>query len=163
MMSLLQAAQWLEETSLSTGIRESTLVFPLLEGSHLLLLAFSVGTIIWVDLRLLGITMRRVRVTDVVEQLQPYTLSAFALAFVSGFLLLVSEPVKCYSSWSFRIKLIALAFAGLNALIFHSTVYQKVDQWDQEQVTPMRARLAGALGILLWFTVIAAGRWQAYQ
>ena len=57
----------------------------------------------------------------------------------------------------------SLAFAGLNALVFHSTVYRKVDQWDREEVTPLRARLAGALGILLWFTVIAAGRWQAYQ
>ena len=163
MMSPLEFMQWLEATPLSTGIRESTLMFPVLEGTHLLLLAFSVGTIVWVDLRLLGLTLRRVAVTEVVQQMQPFTLSAFAVTMVTGFFLLISEPVKSYTSWSFRLKMAAIAFAGLNAFIFHSTVYKKVDQWDRDQTTPMRARMAGAFGIVLWAIVIAAGRWQAYK
>jgi hypothetical protein len=162
-MSLLGIAQWLQDTAWSTSIRESTLMYPAIEASHLLVLAFSVGTIVWVDMRLLGWAMRREPLTDVLEQLQPYTLTAFALAFATGLTLLTAEPVKCYNSPVFRFKMIALALAGVNAFIFHNTVYRSVAKWDQALKTPPRAKLAGAMSLLLWTVVIALGRWQAYS
>jgi hypothetical protein len=162
-MSLLGIAQWLQDTAWSTSIRESTLMYPAIEASHLLVLAFSVGTIIWVDMRLLGWAMQREPLTDVLEQLQPYTLTAFALAFATGLTLLSAEPVKCYNSPVFMYKMIALGLAGINALTFHSTIYRSVSKWNQSTKTPPRARLAGAMSLCLWAVVIALGRWQAYS
>src|ERR1700758_2986101 len=107
-MSLLAMAMWLQDTAWSTTIRESTLMYPAIEATHLIVLAFSVGTIIWVDMRLLGWAMRREPLTDVLEQLQPYTLTAFGLAFATGLTLLSAEPVKCYNSPVFMYKMIAL-------------------------------------------------------
>ena len=162
-MSLLGIAQWLQDTPWSTTIRESTLLYPAIEASHLLVLAFSVGTIIWVDMRLLGWAMRREPLTDVLEQLQPYTLTAFALAFATGLTLLSAEPVKCYNSPVFLYKMLALGLAGVNALTFHSTIYRSVAKWDHAITTPPRAKLAGAMSLCLWAVVIALGRWQAYS
>ena len=69
-MSLLALFRWLNETSLSIYLRESEVAFPLTEAVHLLGLAISVGTVMWVDLRLMGICMRGERVTDVVSRLE---------------------------------------------------------------------------------------------
>src|SRR5580704_3427754 len=70
-MSIFEICQWIQDSSIGTGIRESTYVFPLIEATHVLGLAVSVGTIAIVDLRLIGATMRDQPVTDVIEQLQP--------------------------------------------------------------------------------------------
>ncbi len=162
-MSLLGMAMWLQDTAWSTSIRESTFMYPAIEATHLLVLAFSVGTIVWVDMRLLGWAMRGETLTDVLEQLQPYTLAAFGIAFATGLTLLSAEPVKCYNSPVFLFKMIALALAGINAGIFHVTVYKGVAKWDKAYEAPPRAKLAGAMSLLLWTVVIALGRWQAYS
>ena len=81
---------------------------------------------------------------------------------VSGGLLFSSEAVKMYHSPAFRIKMILLAMAGLNALIFHRTVYRDAAGWNPASPAPPRARLAGLLSLLFWIAIIAAGRAIAY-
>ena len=73
-MSIFEICQWIQDSSIGTSIRESTYVFPLIEASHVLGLAISVGTIAIVDLRLIGAALTKEPVTDVIEQLQPWTL-----------------------------------------------------------------------------------------
>jgi hypothetical protein len=161
-MSLLSVCEWLQETSFSTGIRESVWVFPILESTHLLSLAISVGTIMFVDLRLVGASMKRVPVSDVIDQLQPWTLGGFALTFVTGILLMLSEPLRCYHSAFFNIKLVLLALLGINALVFHRTVYRSVAKWNEATRMPFRARMAGWVSLTFWLAVIALGRGIAY-
>lgn len=161
-MPLLRLAQWLNETRGSVAIRESDLVFPLIETVHILALSASVGLVFWVDLRLVGLAMRSKAVSDVVEQLKWWTRGGFALMFLSGSLLLYSEPLKCYNATSFRLKVLLLALAGVNAVVFHTTIYRSVAQWDRVAVAPLRARLAGYASLTLWLGVIIAGRWTAY-
>jgi len=162
-MSLFEICQWIQNSSIGTQIRESTYVFPIIEATHVLGLAVSVGTIAIVDLRLIGVTMKKERVTDVIEQLQPLTLAGFAAMFVSGILLFWSEAARLYPSYSYRIKFIFIALLGINAMLFHSTIYQKVDEWNTDAVTPFRARMAGWIGITFWAVVIFCGRWTAYN
>src|SRR5438552_633116 len=97
-MSLLSFFTWLQNTSISTGIRESVWVFPIIETIHLLALAFSVGIIMFVDLRLIGVAMRDQPVTEVFNRLQPMALKGFVINVLSGALLFWSEPLKCYHS-----------------------------------------------------------------
>jgi hypothetical protein len=120
------------------------------------------GTIMLVDLRLLGVALRREPVAAVVGRIVPWTLRGFALMFVTGTLLFSSEAVKLYHSPAFRIKLGLLALAGLNALIFHLTIYRDVANWDQQAPAPLRARVAGLLSLAFWIAIIAAGRAIAY-
>ena len=67
---LFRWCQWLQDTPFSTAIRVSGYTYPFLEGTHVLGLALSVGTILWFDLRLLGVAMRRDRVSDVFNALR---------------------------------------------------------------------------------------------
>jgi hypothetical protein len=162
-MSLFTICQYIQQSSIGTQIRESTYVFPLVEATHVLGLAVSVGTIAIVDLRLIGAVMTDEPVTDVIEQLQPLTLGGFVVMFLSGALLFWSEAARLYPSYSYRIKFLFIFLLGINALLFHSTTYKSVDQWNSARVTPFRARMAGWIGITFWAVVIFMGRWTAYN
>jgi len=76
--------------------------------------------------------------------------------------LFASEAVKCYKSPFFRTKVVLLGVAGINALIFHHSVFRDVGSWDKDSPTPWRAKLAGALSLLVWVGVVAMGRALAY-
>ena len=138
-------------------------VYPLLEGSHVMGLALSVGTVLWFDLRLLGIVMRRDTVTQVFDQVKPWMLLGFAVMFATGALLFASRAVEAYESVYFRIKLGLLVLGAGNIIIFHSTIDRKREQWDAAPIPPARARLAGAVSLVLWFGIIAAGRIMAFN
>jgi hypothetical protein len=161
-MFLLSICQWLDSTRLNAAMRMSTWFFPTFDVVHTLGIVLVAGTIMLVDLRLLGLALRSVPVAAVVERIVPWTLRGFALMFVTGALLFSSEAVKLYNSPAFRIKLVLLALAGLNALIFHQTVYRDAGNWDQSAAVPVRARLTGLLSLAFWIAIIAAGRAIAY-
>jgi ABC-type multidrug transport system fused ATPase/permease subunit len=161
-MTLASFCQWLQDTPWGTGIRESVWVFPIVEGTHVLALALSVGILLVMDLRLAGFLMRRQPVSQISNQLMPWSLAGFAIMFFTGALLFWSQAVKAYGSIFFRIKLVCLLLAGINALVFELTLRRTVATWDNDETPPFRARLAGVLGIVLWAGVIAAGRTMAY-
>jgi hypothetical protein len=159
---LLTICQWLEKTPVGVAMRESMWAFDVIETVHTLGIILVAGTIMLVDLRLLGLGLRREPVSDVVSRIVPWTLSGFGLMFLTGGWLFSGEAVKLYHSPAFRIKMVLLSLAGLNALIFHLTVYRRAAEWEGMRVTPLRARLAGLASLLLWIGIVAAGRSIAY-
>jgi hypothetical protein len=106
--------------------------------------------------------MKREPVSDVLEQVLPLTWGGFVIMFVSGSLLLLSKAELYYGNPLFRIKLGLLLLAGLNPLIFHSTVYRSVSAWGESQVTPKRAKLAAIVSLTLWSAIVVTGRAIAY-
>jgi len=133
-------------------------VYPIILAVHVLALTISVGTLVWFDLRLLGIKMRSQRVSEVYRQLMPVMLSGFFVMFTTGGLLFWALAAKCYGNVYFRIKLIALMLAAVNALVYHLTTERTIAQWDAAPLPPVRARLAGLFSIVCWIVVIGAGR-----
>ena len=162
-MSIQSICQAIQDSSIGMQLRGSRIVWPAIEAVHVMSLALSVGTIVLVDLRLIGVLMKDEPFTDVIEQTQPWTFTAFGIAFVSGILLFWSEAGKLYPSYPFRIKMACIALLGLNALFFHKTIYKSVDKWNRSAVTPLRARMAGWFGLIFWCVVIFFGRWTAYN
>ena len=161
-MTILSACEWLQSLPWTSGIKESTWQFPVIESIHSLALAVMLWPAAILDLRLLGLVMRRRPVSEVASQFLPWIWTGFTVMILSGALLFASEAVKCYKSPFFRVKVMLLVVAGLNALIFHKTVFQGVEAWDQDAATPWRARLAGGCSLLIWVGVVAMGRALAY-
>jgi Family of unknown function (DUF6644) len=155
--------EWLNNTAISVNLRENDWPFPIIETIHILGLAVSVGVVFWIDLRLIGLIMRQEPMSDVVGQLEPWAVRGFSIMFLSGLLLFVSEPLYCYNAPAFRVKLVLVALAGLNVWFFHNRVYKYMTHWDEGPSLPWRARMVGFLSLVLWFGVIAAGRWTAYK
>jgi hypothetical protein len=160
-MFLLKFAQWLNDTSWSSWIRDSDLPFPIIETVHVMALGLSVGIIMWIDMRLMGLVMKRERMSEMLKQIEPWAIVGFSIMFISGALLILAEPLKCYNSTAFRFKAAFLILAGANVWLFHRGIYKTIVRWDNEEVFPWQARLCGFLSLILWFGIIVAGRWTA--
>ena len=162
MTSLLEICEWIQNTPSSTAIRESLWVFPIIEGSHVLALGLSVGTVLWFDLRLMGVAMRQHTVSEAFDYVRNWMLMGFTIMFVTGALLFWSQALRCYVSGYFLLKLTLLLLAGINVGVYHFTIDRTCDQWGKAPTPPVKARIAGFVSIVLWAGVIAAGRIMAY-
>ncbi len=161
-MSLLPVFEFVNNTAFATALRESDNAFPIVETIHVLGITLLAGTVAVVDLRLLGLILKRDRASTVAGQVLPLTWVGFAVMFISGVLLLISEAEKMYGNTAFRVKMLLLAIAGVNPLIFHTTIYKSVGAWDDLPRTPWRARAAAIVSLTLWSGIIVAGRAIAY-
>lgn len=161
-MSLGAFCEWLASTSGSIALHESLYVYPLVESAHVLSLLLFVGTVAFVDLRLLGWTLREVPVSEVARRLLPFTIAGFVIAATTGALLFYAIPVRTYTSVFFRVKVLMLLAAAGNAWLFHLRTRGEVP-WDRDATPPRTARLTGAFSLLAWTVVIVAGRMIAYN
>jgi hypothetical protein len=161
-MSALDACAWLEATWIAVLVRESLWGFPLVVAIHILGLTVSIGTLVWFDLRLLGVVMRRIPVSRVYRQLAPWLLTGFVVMFASGIALFMAFATDAFGNLYFRIKAAAILLAAVNALAYHFTTERGIGRWDAAPRPPAGARLAGLVSILLWVTVILSGRMMSY-
>jgi len=151
----------LEQLGFAQEIRESSWLFPTLETVHVVALAVVVGSIMSVDLRLLGRGLRNGPFTVLAREMLPWTWTAFVLASIAGFLMFASKAVTYAENGPFRVKLLLLALAALNMAVFHRLGMRNVAEWESRQ-PPMAAKLAGGASLLLWIGVVAAGRWIGF-
>jgi hypothetical protein len=161
-MTIAGILEWLEATAVASFIRESQYGFSIFVAFHILGLMLSVGMLLWVDLRMLGFAMRRSTVSEVYRSLSPWFLVGFAVMFGSGASLFAAYAMSAYGNVYFRIKMVAIALAAVNAVVFHVATERSRADWDAAVRPPAPARLAGFLSILLWMVVILAGRAMSY-
>jgi len=145
--------QWAGNTWLGTAVRDHVLAFPVIETFHLLALAILLGTVLIVNLRAFGLGAGRSSYAQVASELEPWMVVSLVVLIVSGIPMAMSEPMKCYESWSFPIKMILMVVA----IVWHFTVQRRWTRPGSE-----RARLAAALSILLWTAVGVAGKGIPY-
>jgi hypothetical protein len=162
-MSLFRFCEWLAATPGSIALHESRYMYLIVLSVHVLALCLFVGTAAIVDLRLLGLTLQSVRVSEVMTRLLPWTLAGFLVMITSGSLLFYAAPLLRYQNIFFRAKMATLIVAGLNVLVFHKTVYRRVAEWDRDPVPPRAARMVGGLALILWASLIMLGRMIPYQ
>ncbi len=161
-MSLLTICEWLEGTWLGLLARESLYGFQILVAIHILALTLSVGTLVWFDLRLLGVSMPRCRVSELYRRLAPWMLTGFLIMISSGAVLFVGFATRAYGNFYFHVKLVGLLVAGVNALVFHRITERRIAHWDDRPQPPTAARFAGLISIVAWTIIIIAGRMMAY-
>jgi hypothetical protein len=161
-MSVNGVLQWIASTDLSTAISSGLWLFPIIETIHVLAITTVVGSILMVDLRLLGVATRKTAMTLIARELLPYTWTAFTIAAISGAMMFSSKPSVYLADRQFELKFLFMALAGINMLLFHRGAYRRVMQWDNELPPPVGARLAGGISIALWCAVVFMGRWTGF-
>jgi hypothetical protein len=162
-MSLLRFCEWLASTPGSVALHESHYLFLIVLAIHVLTLTVFAGTAVMIDLRLLGVILQRVPVSEVVTRLVPWTTAGFLIMIASGTLLFYAAPLLRYQNLFFRLKMIALLLAVINAWVFYRTTFRSVAEWDLDPVCPRRARLAGGASLALLAIIITSGRMIPYQ
>jgi hypothetical protein len=128
---------------------------------HVFALVFVVGTIMTVDLRLMGITNRDRPFGQLAATMLPWTWTAFGVAATAGLLMFSSKALTYYANIPFRVKMLCLLLAGINMAVFHLFGTRQLESWDLKR-PPIAARFAGGASLLLWTTIVAAGRWIGF-
>ncbi len=162
MLYLKEVIAFFEDSSFADAIRENDVLFPLIESVHVLSICLVVGSILAVDLRLLGLASVHRSVSRVTRGILPLTWGAFAVAVASGGLLFISNATKYLGNGFFVAKMLLIGAAGLNMVIFHAIGAKNLPRWENDARLPLPARLAGGLSILLWVLVVACGRWIGF-
>jgi hypothetical protein len=160
-MSIPALLEWIESTDLSTAIREGALPYPIIGGVHLLGIALFGGMVLVTDLRLLGWTMQRRPVQEIVQQFRAWKWAGFIVVVASGLLLAWAEPLKLYRSPAFWVKMALLALVGVHAVAFRGRVYGSTARPDVAET--MEGKLAACISLLLWAGLVVSGRLIAYD
>ena len=155
---LLPFFQWCESLWLGRAVVGSLWLFPAIEAVHLLGLAMLGGSVLLVDLRLLGAGLTRWPVSELARYARPWMIAAIVVMIATGVPLFLSEAVKCYYNDAFWVKMTALPIA----LVFAFTIRARATA-ESVHNTARRQAVVGALSIALWFTVAAAGRWIGFS
>lgn len=162
-MSLYEWCQWLQHTRFATAISESDWLFPLIEGTHILALPLSVGMIVILDLRLLGIAFCDGPAGKLVLNLLRWCKIGFAVMFITGGLLLMTQAGKAYGNPFFRAKLIFLLLLGINAAAYQKLFFPRMAEWNSGSGAPWGVKFCAGFSLVLWIGVIVCGRTMAYQ
>lgn len=152
--------QQIEASALATAVRHSPWAYPVIETVHIVGFVVLVGSAMMFDLRLLGVS-RDLAVDRMAIHLLRWSRASLLLVVPSGLLLFMSAATETWNNPVFRIKLVLIACAGLNAYIFHRWPFTTVREWNHGIEPPM-ARIAAIASLVLWTAVITAGRMIAY-
>lgn len=160
-MSAMQLMQFIESRPYAVAIAQSRWLFPALETVHVFTLTLVVGSVALIDLRLVGVGFRERSVRELCRTVLPWTWGAFAVAGTCGALLFSSKASLYYMNLPFRLKMCCLLLAAVNMIVFHAITTRNLPEWEHGRPPPA-ARVAGAISLLLWITIVAAGRWIGF-
>lgn len=155
---LLPFFQWCENTALGTAVRDSLWAFPVIESIHLLGLCLLGGSLLVVDLRMLGFGLRRQSVAELAHMVRPWLVASIALMVATGVPLFLSEAIKCYYNTAFWVKITTLPVA----LLYTFGVRERIARNPELDTSP-KSRLVAGVSLAVWFTVAAAGRWIGFS
>ncbi len=144
--------EWLEQTSLSKYMEDSPHLFPAVIAAHFFSLFLLVGTSVVLDLRVLGLAMRRQPVTQLAQQLFPWTWAGLGLAVASGFFMFTPSAGELVVVAYFWIKLGIILAAGVLAFLMQ----RNARHWDQSPSIPTVAKLLAAISMALWIGALLA-------
>ncbi len=160
---LLNLARWLDAQSWSTQLHESYYMYAWIESTHVLTLMVFLGMLFVIDLRMLGWAFPNIPASTLAERLDRPMFIGFTVMIITGFILYYAIPVRTTQSIWFRIKVVLLIAAGINALLFRNKMKASDKSWDLDPKPPKRIRIGAALSLTFWSGVVITGRTIAYD
>jgi uncharacterized membrane protein len=154
--------EWLQALSLSVFIHKKAWAFTTIEVVHVFAVSMVIGTIMIVDLRLLGLASTKRPFAELSKRVLPFTWAAFVVAVIAGLLLFISRATEYFVNPVFWIKMSLIVVAGINMMIFEFITVRDVQKWNLDPTPPPPARLAGGISIACWALVVVLGRLIAF-
>ena len=157
----MDIGQAIHQLPLAVFLRTNPWAYPTVETLHLISIALLFGSIVVVDVRVLG-SAKNMSMRQLARHALPWTMLAFLGAAATGSLLFTAHAADLIGNRTFLLKLCLISLAGVNAAMFHTGPYVGVASWDVDVSAPTSARVMAMVSIALWIGVIACGRWIAY-
>jgi hypothetical protein len=149
----------LQESALGHAMRSSPALYPAVEILHIIGFVVLVGSIVALDLRLLGLG-RAIPIQPMAQLLLPLSRVGFLLAISMGFLLFSADASHVVRNPAFQTKLLLIALALVTVVIAHAGPWRRIALWGTE--VPGSAKVTALASLLLWLSVVCAGRLIAY-
>lgn len=157
-MSLLELCRWIQFSPPLVAMRSSPWLFPLIATVHLMGLAMIGGSVLVVDLRLLGLGLRRQPVALLARDADRWLRASLLVSLPTGILLFMCFATKYYYLTFFWVKMTSL----LLVLVFTFSIRRRVTMADQTRVSPVWSKLVALVSLSLWTTVAIGGRWIGF-
>ncbi len=151
---------WMGSSTLGQWVVATEWVWPAAEIVHFLGLSLLLGSMLIVDLRLLGL-FRTIQY-EATHPLLRWALLGFGLNTLSGIIFLFGDPGRYEANVGFRIKAVLIMLAGLNAALFYWKIQPRIHLWPADTAPPLLARSLALLSLLSWFSILLLGRLIPY-
>ena len=149
---LIQFGSWMQNTKLGLAIGQTLWGYPYVQLIHFFGHSLWIGTIVMLDLRLLGLAGGKQSVTEFWDQLVPWTWTGLAI-LVTGGILLFSVAAQSYvQNAAFRMKFPLI----LIGIAYHVVILRSIPKWDKPAGLPVAAKVAGFVELAIWIGVITA-------
>jgi uncharacterized membrane protein SirB2 len=132
---------------------------PMVQTVHILGISCVMGSIVLIDLKVLGLALPSQSVPELVRRLMPWMWWALLFVMLSGLTLFVARPGRYLANPLFGIKFALLIPAVVLAAVFQRLVHATPDETKSIAASQ---RAVALVSLLLWIGVVMAGRWIAY-
>jgi hypothetical protein len=147
-------------TSISQAVLGYAWSWPTLESLHFLALCTLMGSLLIMDLRLIG--FQRIIPLQAVHSLMPVAIVSFAINLITGLGFLFGDPRTYTANWAFWAKMVLILLAGLNFLVYFTKVEPMILKLGPNEETPAQAKVVGVFSLVFWFGVLSFGRLLPY-
>jgi hypothetical protein len=161
-MTLHQFCMWLGETPVSGVIQNTAWVIPAVQSVHIAGIALVISSVFLVDLRILRVLGRENPIAVYASRFLPLIWFVLPVLLATGIILIVGEPSRALENPAFQLKMAVLIAACGVTLAMHRPLLKDATYWDAERGRSRSAKVLAVLSLMLWVTIIFAGRWIAY-
>ena len=151
---------WLIRTPVAGFVRDTEWVWPVLEICHFMGLSLLLGTIGIFDLRLMG--WARSIPPAALHRAIPIGIAGFCINAITGSMFFTARPSFYIGNIAFEIKMALIVCAGINVGVFYLLLSRRVMTLERGDQAPLGVRLVGAASLLLWMSILVAGRMEAF-
>ncbi|NQX88877.1 MAG: hypothetical protein HRT77_09445 [Halioglobus sp.] len=144
-------------------MHESFYLYNWIETTHVLTLMFSLGLLFLIDLRMLGLALPGIPAGDLARRLHLPMLLGFSIMLITGLLLFYAIPVRTAQSLWFRMKVVLMVAAAINAWCFHHSMTTAGTGWDTARKAPPALQWGAGLSLCFWMLIVVFGRLIAYD
>jgi hypothetical protein len=151
----------IERLPLAVAMRHDLWLYPIVEIVHITGFVALVGSILVLDLRLLGLS-EKLPVRALARHVLPWSVGALVLIVPTGLLMFIAHAGDLVGNTAFIVKMSLLFCAGINAAVFHAGVFRTAEAWDSGTAVPVPAKIHAMVSLVIWIGVLACGRLLAY-
>lgn len=151
----------LESAPIAVAMRHELWLYPIVEIVHITGFVVLVGSIVVLDLRLLGLNPS-LSARGLARHVLPWSVGALVVIVPTGLLMFMAHAQDLVGNRAFQVKLALIMLAGFNAAAFHTGAFRSAPHWDRDAPSPARVKFHAAASLAIWAGVIACGRLLAY-
>jgi len=157
-MSVLEFCQWVQYSQPLAAMRSSPWLFPVIATFHLMGLSVIGGAVLLVDLRLMGMGLRRQPVAQLARDAEPWLFGGLAVMVGTGIPLFMCFATKYYYLTFFWVKMAALCLV----VVFTLSIRRRVTFADETRVDPARQKAVALVSLSLWTVIALGGRYIGF-